>query len=134
MDFAPPNLDIWIETALAIVRLHYFCELPFNEIDDDVANIICYAVPASDAAIAWTFSDVIDSCVRIRTRYNLDWMFSQLAQATINAGIDTSVVHVSTDGYGSDDNDDNTDEEMPPLADLSDWDTDSRYSTDDSSW
>ncbi|KAJ7590087.1 hypothetical protein C8J56DRAFT_1048258 [Mycena floridula] len=61
-------------------------------------------------------------------------MFSQLAQAAVNAGIDTSIVHVSTNGYGSNDNDDNTDEEMPPFADLSDWDTDSGYGTDDSSW
>ncbi|KAJ7581539.1 hypothetical protein C8J56DRAFT_1057518 [Mycena floridula] len=60
-------------------------------------------------------------------------MFSQLQQAAVNAGVSMSV-DVSADRYGSDEEDDNTDEEMPPLVDLSDWETDSRYGTDDSDW
>ncbi|KAJ7588956.1 hypothetical protein C8J56DRAFT_889712 [Mycena floridula] len=133
MDFTPTNLDIWIKTAFTIIRLHYFCELPFNEIDDDVAGVIRSVVPASDAAIAWTFSDATQSRTCIRTRYNLEWMFSQLAQAAINAGLSTAV-HVSADSYGSDEEDDDTDEEMPPLVELSDWEMDSGYGTDDSDW
>ncbi|KAJ7587573.1 hypothetical protein C8J56DRAFT_890493 [Mycena floridula] len=133
MDFMPINLDIWIKTALTIVRLHYFCELPFNQINDDVAGVIRYAVPASDAAIGRTFATAAQTQTRIRTCYNLDWMFSQLRQAAVNAGVSMSV-DVSADRYGSDEEDDNTDEEMPPLVDLSDWETDSGYGTDDSDW
>ncbi|KAJ7589765.1 hypothetical protein C8J56DRAFT_887994 [Mycena floridula] len=133
MEFAPTNLHIWIETALTIVRLHYFCELPFNEINDDVADIVRYAVSANDAAIAWTFADMLQARPRIQTCYNLDWMHSQLAQAAVNCGVRPSFVHVSADGYGSSDDDDITDEEMPSLVDLSDWDTDSGYGSD-SDW
>ncbi|KAJ7574225.1 hypothetical protein C8J56DRAFT_902459 [Mycena floridula] len=129
MEFPPTNLHIWIETALTIVRLHYFCKLPFNEIDDDVADIVRYAVPANDAAIAQTFADVLQAHPRIQTHYNLDWMHSQLAQAAVNCDVHPSFVHVSADGYGSGDDDDSTDEEMPSLVDLSDWDMDSGYSS-----
>ncbi|KAJ7589344.1 hypothetical protein C8J56DRAFT_1048987 [Mycena floridula] len=94
---------------------------------------IRYAVPASDAAIGWTFATAAQTQTRIRTCHNLDWMFSQLRQAAVNASVSMSV-DVSADRYGSDKEDNNTDEEMPPLVDLSDWETDSRYSTNNSDW
>ncbi|KAJ7576095.1 hypothetical protein C8J56DRAFT_900340 [Mycena floridula] len=115
------------EPAAAIVRLYYFAQLPYNEIDGAAAA--SFILLPNEAGIGRHFSDAAIDTRRTRTRWNWELMVAQVnaAMAPIPQSIAIPVLHVPVSPYDSDDS-------MPALADQSDVDYDFYdYDSDDSS-
>ncbi|KAJ7595868.1 hypothetical protein C8J56DRAFT_884020 [Mycena floridula] len=97
------------------MRIHYFSQLPFNEVDRVAAE---FAVAATDLAIARTFSDHAVEVRQFRSRWNVNLLRSQLSDVAAPITLTAApIAHVSAH-----DHDDTTDDEMPPLGDA--WDSD----------
>ncbi|KAJ7598261.1 hypothetical protein C8J56DRAFT_1039098 [Mycena floridula] len=41
--FSTENVDTWHEIALVVIRLHYFAQLPFSQVDEAIADLIAAA-------------------------------------------------------------------------------------------
>ncbi|KAJ7577953.1 hypothetical protein C8J56DRAFT_898642 [Mycena floridula] len=116
MSFSTENVDTWHKIALVVIRLHYFSQLPFSQVDEAIADLI---VPANDAAIGHHFADAAIDHRHARTRWNWQLTVARAAHAAAAAAHISSSppsvnIHVTVDSYASDD------DEMPALVDFED--------------